>query len=135
MVAGIDSDPSCKYAYEKNNGARFIEADVAKLSGEAISKLYPEGSIKILIGCAPCQPFSNYTNKLKKKNSKQWSSKRFRSPRRRSEPEIVSMENVPSLGSKDIFKDFMGLLKRNNYYAIGGMSIVPIMVFLRCVKD
>lgn len=117
VVAGIDSDPSCRYAYEKNNGAQFIEADVAKLSGEVVSKLYPEGSIKILVGCTPCQPFSNYTNKLMKKNLKQWALlDEFGLLVEEVQPEIVSMENVPSLGSKDIFDDFVDLLKRNNYH-------------------
>lgn len=117
MVAGIDSDLSCRYAYEKNNGARFIEADVAELSGEIVSKLYPEGSVKILIGCAPCQPFSNYTNKLKEKNQKQWPLlDTFGRLVGEVQPEIVSMENVASLGSKDVFDDFVDLLERNHYY-------------------
>ena len=126
VVAGIDSDPSCKYAYEKNNGARFIEADVAQLSGDDVSKLYPEGSLKILIGCAPCQPFSNYTNKHKKKNSKQWSLLNdFGRLVEEVQPEIVSMENVPSLGSKEIFKDFLDLLERNNYHVTWGNVYCP----------
>lgn len=117
VIAGIDSDSSCKYAYEKNNGARFIEADVAKLSGEVVSKLYPKGSIKILIGCAPCQPFSTYTNKQKKKNLKQWSLlDEFGRLVEEVQPEIVSMENVPSLGGKDIFVDFLNLLKKHKYH-------------------
>ena len=117
VVAGIDSDTSCKYAFEKNNKAWFIEADVAKLAGEVVSKLYPDGSIKILVGCAPCQPFSNYTNKLKKKNQKQWSLlDEFGRLVEEVQPEIVSMENVPSLGSKDVFKDFVDLLERNHYH-------------------
>lgn len=126
VVAGIDSDPSCKYAYEKNNGARFIEGDVAKLSGEIVASLYPEDSLKILIGCAPCQPFSNYTNKLKEKNSKQWSLLNdFGRLVEEVQPEIVSMENVPSLGSKDVFIDFVELLKSNNYHVTWGNVYCP----------
>jgi DNA (cytosine-5)-methyltransferase 1 len=126
VVAGIDSDPSCRYAYEKNNGAQFIETDVTNLSGEVVSKLYPGASIKILIGCAPCQPFSNYTNKLKKKNSKQWSLlDEFGRLVEEVQPEIVSMENVPSLGSKDVFDDFVDLLKRNDYHVTWGNVFCP----------
>jgi len=126
VVAGIDSDTSCKYAYEKNNNARFIEADIAEFSGEDVSKLYPEGSLKILIGCAPCQPFSNYTNKLKKKNSKQWSLlNNFGRLVEEVRPEIVSMENVPSLGSKDVFRDFVDLLRRNDYHVTWGNVYCP----------
>ena len=126
VVAGIDSDLSCRYAYEKNNGAQFIEADVAELSGEIVSKLYPEGSVKILIGCAPCQPFSNYTNKLKEKNQKQWPLlDTFGRLVGEVQPEIVSMENVASLGSKDVFNDFVELLERNEYHVTWGNVYCP----------
>jgi DNA (cytosine-5)-methyltransferase 1 len=117
LAAGIDSDPFCKYAFEKNNDAKFIEADVEKLSGKVVSKLYPNKAIKILIGCAPCQPFSNYTNKLKKKNRKQWFLlAEFGRIIKEIQPEIVSMENVPNLGGKEIFDDFVDLLKKNEYH-------------------
>ena len=116
VVAGIDSDPSCKYAYEKNNSSKFIQADVAQLTGDDIRQLYPEEAIKILVGCAPCQPFSTYTNKHKKRNWKQWSLlDEFGRLVEEVQPEIISMENVPSLGSKDIFRDFVGLLEKTLY--------------------
>jgi len=117
VIAGIDSDPSCKYAYEKNNATKFIEENVAELSGRDVAKLYPDGEIKVLIGCAPCQPFSTYTNKLKEKNQKQWSLlDSFGRIIAKVQPEIISMENVPSLGSKQIFKDFVDLLVTNDYH-------------------
>lgn len=37
--AGIDLDKSCKYAYEVNNNAKFIGADISKVTGEQIKKL------------------------------------------------------------------------------------------------
>jgi len=117
VAAGIDSDTSCKYAYEKNNGAKFITADVAQLSSASVLDLYPSKKLKILVGCAPCQPFSSYTNKLKDKNENQWSLlNEFGRFVEQIQPEIVSMENVPSIGSKDVFTRFVNLLKRNNYY-------------------
>ena len=117
VVAGIDNDPSCKYAFEKNNGSKFIRADIAQLSSKEVSDLYPENTIKILIGCAPCQPFSTYTNKLKEKNQKQWALlEEFGRIIQEVQPIIVSMENVPSLGSKDVFNDFIDLLKKNCYH-------------------
>jgi len=54
VITGIDIDSICKYAYEANNHARFIEKDIEEVTAEEISALYPEGTIKILIGCAPC---------------------------------------------------------------------------------
>ena len=126
VVAGIDSNPSCKYAFEKNNGAEFIEADIEGLTGEDVVKLFPQVGVKILVGCAPCQPFSNYTNKVKNKNQKQWSLlEEFGRIIEEVQPEIVSMENVPSLGSKDIFNTFVELLERNNYHVTWSNVFCP----------
>ncbi|MBU4189852.1 MAG: DNA cytosine methyltransferase [Candidatus Thermoplasmatota archaeon] len=61
VIAGIDSDASCKYAYEANNDSQFIEKDVSKITGEYLNKLYPKDAIRILVGCAPCQTFSQHT--------------------------------------------------------------------------
>lgn len=118
VVAGIDSDPSCKYAYEANNkGAAFIRDDITNVSKDTLLNLYPQEKKKILIGCAPCQPFSNYTNKLKKKNEKQWSLLgEFGRLISELEPDIVSMENVPSLSGKDVFSEFVSTLNSKNYH-------------------
>jgi len=32
VIAGIDNDETCKYAYEKNNDTEFISADITKYS-------------------------------------------------------------------------------------------------------
>jgi DNA (cytosine-5)-methyltransferase 1 len=58
VVAGIDLDQSCRYAYEHNNHeARFVLADVSALRPEEVAALYPGDALRILVGCAPCQPF------------------------------------------------------------------------------
>ncbi|MDQ2996776.1 MAG: DNA cytosine methyltransferase, partial [Chloroflexota bacterium] len=41
VVAGIDNDQECRYAYEYNNHAQFISKDVAKVTVEEILALYP----------------------------------------------------------------------------------------------
>src|SRR5437773_3584404 len=61
VVAGIDSDSSCRFAFESNNGARFIDKEVELVTGTEIQQLFLCGSTRILIGCAPCSPFSRYT--------------------------------------------------------------------------
>ena len=64
VAAGIDSDTTCEYAFEKNNnGAKFVGKKLEDVSAEDISDFYPEGHIKILVGCAPCQPFSSANTK------------------------------------------------------------------------
>src|SRR5689334_151513 len=61
VVAGIDIDPACKYPYEHNNGTEFLKRNVASVTGKQIRRLYPKGHYRVLVGCAPCQPFSKYT--------------------------------------------------------------------------
>jgi DNA (cytosine-5)-methyltransferase 1 len=73
VKAGIDFDKSCKYAYEINNNAKFIGEDITKITGDDLKKLWGKSKIKVLVGCAPCQPFSTHSNKIKnKENNDKW---------------------------------------------------------------
>jgi len=114
VVAGIDVDESCKYAYEANNEATFLHKDVRDLTAESINALYPSDAIRILVGCAPCQPFSRYTNR-KTADSKWQLVETFAKLIREAQPDIVSMENVPELEKHEVFKGFVRVLVQNGY--------------------
>lgn len=59
---GIDLDPACKHPFERNNrGVKYMLADVDKVKVAAIKKAWRGAKVKVLAGCAPCQPFSTYT--------------------------------------------------------------------------
>lgn len=119
VQAGIDIDDSCRFAYEKNNNAKFINYDITALNGEQLMELYPDNAIRILVGCAPCQPFSKYTNRYRKDGPTDDKWKLLYSFSRLIEevsPEIVSMENVPELEKETVFSDFVSKLKSLNYY-------------------
>lgn len=115
--AGIDLDTSCKYAYEANNNAKFIGKSVSEISGKEIKKFWKKDEIKILVGCAPCQPFSTYSNKVKEKEKgDKWNLlNEFGRLVKETKPDIISMENVPNLSNKRIFKDFVNELEKLNY--------------------
>ncbi len=117
VVAGIDIDETCKYAYEANNDSDFIRADITDFTGEEISNLYPEGSIKILVGCAPCQPFSPHTQKNKERaEDEKWRLlSSFSRLIREVQPDIVSAENVPAMTRSEVFTDFVSELQSLNY--------------------
>lgn len=68
ILAGYDLDATCRYAYETNNNAKFIYKDIKTVSPDEIRTAYGKGSIRVLAGCAPCQPFSSYAFKNKKKD-------------------------------------------------------------------
>lgn len=117
VIAGIDLDIDCKYAYTTNNQSKFIHASVSEIKSETISSLYPKESIKILMGCAPCQPFSTYNNKKGKVRHKDWFLlNSFAEHIKKIQPDVISMENVPSLEKEGIFQDFLNTLKENNYF-------------------
>ena len=67
---GYDIDPACRFPYEHNNKAKFILQDIENLSGSDLAEHFSGSSIKILVGCAPCQPFSNYSRRYNDKKSK-----------------------------------------------------------------
>jgi len=70
--AGVDLDPLCQYPYEKNNNSKFILKDITELTGEDLDKVYRPSTVKILAGCAPCQPFSTYSYRYDVKSDNKW---------------------------------------------------------------
>jgi len=117
VIAGIDNDETCRYAYEINNKSPFINADITQYSPNEVKKLYSNNSVKILVGCAPCQPFSSYTFKNKNKvYDTRWDLLTyFGKIIDEILPEIISMENVRGIVRTDVFKIFLGILEKNNY--------------------
>ncbi len=115
--AGIDSDTSCKYAYEVNNKAKFIGTDIKEITGEQIKEYWKDDEVKILVGCAPCQPFSTHANKVKdKEKGNKWNLlNEFIRLVKESNPDIISMENVTNLSNKQVFKNFVSKLEKLNY--------------------
>ncbi len=128
VVAGLDSDASCRYAYEHNNaGSKFLHKKIENARAEDILPLYPPGCIKVLVGCAPCQPYSSYTRKHRRpeehgerdmpKESKMSGEKwellaKFADLIKSVRPDIVSMENVTELKAFNGGKVYGDFVKR-----------------------
>ena len=119
VVAGVDSDERCKFAYERNNkNARFIHKKIEDVSSRLLKDQFGTAEWKVLVGCAPCQPFSSYTVKTRKsvKNTGNWNLiNHFLQKIRDVRPDIVSMENVPHLVKQEIFDDFQTALEKMQY--------------------
>src|SRR5437016_3873399 len=106
VVAGIDVDESCRYAFEQNNDVKFIGKDIAEVNPKELERLYGKSSGKILIGCAPCTPFStlNLDRAVYQKSDEKWMSlDSFLRLIMKVSPEIVSMENVAQLANGEKF--------------------------------
>lgn len=120
ILAGVDLDESCQYAYVQNVGADFLLDDISKVDGKKIiDKYWPnDNQVKILAGCAPCQPFSTHANKIKnKEQTNKWHLiSEFKRLIEETKPDIITMENVPNLANQKIFKDFFVFLEQNDYF-------------------
>ncbi|MDA0998964.1 MAG: DNA (cytosine-5-)-methyltransferase [bacterium] len=118
VMAGIDNDISCQYSFEKNNESVFIHKEIQKVSASSINRLFPEKSIKVLVACAPCQPFSKHTQKMKsrKENEKWGLLYHFTRIIKGVRPTIISMENVPQIIKHKVFRDFVNELETLKYH-------------------
>jgi DNA (cytosine-5)-methyltransferase 1 len=113
VVAGIDLDKACQFPYEKNNDAKFIRKDIAKVTAAEIKRLLGKGQLTLLAGCAPCQPFSTYSQSARKKKAhRDWGLlSSFGKLVKAVRPDFVTMENVPELVDHRIFKNFLSMLE------------------------
>lgn len=128
VVAGFDIDASCKFAYERNSPATFICKDVSEIQAEELNQLYPKDAIRILAGCAPCQPFSRYSIRYRKngRTDDKWKLiYSFEHLVKECLPEVVSMENVPSLSEEPIFKIFITTLNNLGYFVNWNIVYCP----------
>ena len=129
ILAGFDLDYTCKYAYETNTGGKFIYKDITEVTAADIRDRYSDDSIRILAGCAPCQPFSSYSFKHKEKDPHKYDLLyEFGRLVRETKPDIVTMENVPAIRSfslKSVLPDFISLLKEEGYYVWCNVVFCP----------
>jgi len=118
VVAGIDLDPACRYPYESNNKAKFIQRDVSEVSEKDLQELFGSGDIKVLAGCAPCQPFSTYAQRYEtnEKDGKWGLLYEFARLAKKTSPDFITMENVPTVVKHAVFNDFVKTLKQLGYF-------------------
>jgi DNA (cytosine-5)-methyltransferase 1 len=109
ITAGFDIDAGCKYPFEANNAARFIECDVANLTAEQIAPYFVGADITLLAGCAPCQPFSTYSRSGRNSGyESQWPLvSAFGRLVKKLKPDLVTMENVPQLADHPVFDQLL----------------------------
>ena len=126
VVAGIDADEACRFAYEHNNQAPFIRRDAAGLAASDVAELFYTGEPTILVGCAPCQPFSKYNQK---NDDPKWRLVgRFAELICEVRPDVVSMENVPRLvdfQGGSVLRAFVDALERAGYEVWHEVAYLP----------
>lgn len=114
---GFDVDVACRHPYEQNIGATFFRNDVGQVKRDDISRLYSPTSVRLLAGCAPCQPFSSYSNGRKSKTDPKWPLLyQFARLIRELKPELITMENVPNVVKHKVYDDFVETLRQAGYF-------------------
>jgi len=129
VLAGIDLDPQCRFPYETNNDANFIEQNVQELTGKELTDIFGNAKLRLLAGCAPCQPFSTYSRKGRQtRNDTKWDLiSDFGRLVQETQPELVTMENVPQLLNHEIFRSFLENLEGYSiWYKIVNCSLYGI---------
>lgn len=115
IAAGIDIDPACRHPFKTNVGSAFHEMDAAQITSEWLASLYSADSVRVLAGCAPCQPFSSYSRRRVDGNVSWELLSKFSSLIEEVRPEVVTMENVPRLTRHPKFQEFIEVLKSADY--------------------
>lgn len=117
VVAGFDFDPNCQYPYETNNkGSKFFRRDVAKLTAREVADCLGTAKVRVLAGCAPCQPFSSYSQRYETRGTERWKLlEHFARLVKAIVPDIVTMENVPTVTKHEVFHEFVRTLERLDY--------------------
>ena len=129
VAAGFDVDPSCKYPFEANNAAAFLERDVANLAADEITPFYEGADFTLLAGCAPCQPFSTYSRSGRNGDyESQWPLvSAFGRLVKSIKPDLVTMENVPQLADHSVFDQLLkSLAGYKKWWAIVECDLIGV---------
>jgi DNA (cytosine-5)-methyltransferase 1 len=116
VIAGIDVDPACEYPYTANNSAAFLLKSVEDIAAPDLTKSFKGASLTLLAGCAPCQPFSTYSQGKSSPAHKRWNLlTHFARLVKEVQPDLVTMENVPRLEKQGVFRKFVSDLKKDGF--------------------
>ncbi len=126
VLAGIDSNPNCRETYENNNKNFYLEGDICELSPQNLIDKFPQienSENVLLVGCAPCQPFSILRREEFDDNGNAIPHKsvnllvEFGRFVKALHPAHVLVENVPGLKGKgqDVLSNFKHMLAEEGY--------------------
>ncbi len=117
MDLGIDIDPACEYPYSENNRANFLRKSVKDVTARELRAAFGNAQLRLLAGCAPCQPFSTYSQGRSSQTDERWNLlSEFQRLVMEARPHLVTMENVPRLGREPLFAEFVAALEEDGFH-------------------
>lgn len=122
VLGGIDIDGSCKKTYEENNirpngeKVEFYEEDISDFEISRIKKQLSSDDKLVLIGCAPCQPFTTITDTSETRKEERELLDVFANKVLELDPEYIFVENVSGLkiksnGNNVVLQKFLNKLR------------------------
>jgi len=122
---GVDQAASTEFPYRSNLSRPVIVKDIRNVSAENLLQFF-SSDVKVLVGCAPCQPFSTLSpTKCSHQDPRRSLIFEFLRITKRMCPELIVMENVPSLRHTSEFQEFSAEVKRIGYHiALGILNFV-----------
>lgn len=119
VVLGIDFNPRCRQTYEINNGVPFLAENIINITAERLIINYPvlaDVDDLLLIGCAPCQPFSSQ-RKVQYEHESRNLLDEFGRLVEEVLPAHILIENVPGIrqSGAEILQRFLELLDNQGY--------------------
>ena len=110
----VDANSYCKQTYLRNfPDAPYVRRDLARLSPRELLAL-AGGRIDVLLGCPPCQGFSDSGLRLSD-DPRNWHVRRFAHFAKTLQPLAVVMENVPRVAESVEFDDMTFALENLGY--------------------
>lgn len=128
VIAGFDIDPTCQFTYENNNGVDYHIENIRDVTGDEINALYDNDTVKVLVGCAPCQPFSQMRFKFGGANEQDEKYNlllEFGRLIRETLPSVISMENVPQIRETTVYEEFLATLRGCGYHVDAHVIFCP----------
>lgn len=120
VVFGLDSNPACCDTYEKNNKIPYLCKDILEVTGNDLKKEFPiiqDSDNLLMVGCAPCQPFSLLQKGDSSKHISVNLLNEFGRIVQQILPAYVIVENVPGLRGRgtEVLSHFLTTLDDNGY--------------------
>lgn len=122
---GLDFNPACRETYEHNNNIPYLCRNITEVNAEALIAEYPilhQNNELLLVGCAPCQPFSNQRHSKHEHVAVNLLDE-FGRLVQDLEPCCVLVENVPGIQRRGhaVFERFLVLLNEMHYNVCYGV--------------
>lgn len=116
---GLDYNSACQDTYEQNNGIPYLCKDISRVTAAELIDNYPilqDNNNLLLVGCAPCQPFSNQRHVAREHAAVNLLDE-FGRLVNGLNPCCVLVENVPGIQKRgqEVFGRFLDLLNEMHY--------------------